>query len=66
MVTNTTTKAIRLESGRIVVEKPIACDVPNVTIAQVDAIDGHELSTEEWEAYCAYVVRSKQKPPFPR
>lgn len=62
----TTTKAIRLDNGRVVVEKPVSCDLPNVTIAQVDAIDGRDLSTEEWEAYCEYVVRSKQKQPFPK
>lgn len=62
----TTTKAIRLESGRIVVERPLPCDEPNVTIAQVDAIDGKELTGDEWEQYCAHVVESKRKPPFPR
>lgn len=61
--TNTNTKAIRLTSGRIVVERPVPCDVPNVTIAQVDAIDGRELSSDEWEQYCQQVVESKRRPP---
>lgn len=66
MNTNRPTKAIRLVSGRIVIERPVPCDVPNVTIAQVDAIDGRDLSNDEWEQYCAYVVESKRKKAFPR
>ena len=56
------TRAIRLASGRIVVERPVSCAVPNVTIAQVDAIDGHELSSDEWEQYCMAVVERKRRP----
>lgn len=63
--TNRITKAIRLTSGRIVIERPIPCDIPNVAIAQVNAIDGRDLGNDEWEQYCARVVESKRKQAFP-
>jgi hypothetical protein len=62
-MTTNDTKAIRLASGRIVVEHPIACEEPNVTIAQVDTLDGCDLGSDEWEEYCQYVVESKRRPP---